>query len=88
MAGRRRDSGRPLRRVVRVEKRRAALADRLHDARTWRDRLGPAVDYVRAGIARVAITDPRAAEAVAEQLVRVLTRTGADLDAHTPRRSA
>lgn len=86
MAGRRRQSGRPLKRTARVQRRRDALDDRLHAAPSWRDRLGPSMDYVRAGVARVAITDPRAAEAVAERLVQLLTRTGADLDAHTPRR--
>lgn len=91
MAGSRKGTGKPLRRVARAERRAAWFLPRLGAQATWVARLGPSFDHVRGGLHRLARTNPAAAEAAAEPLVRLLMQTATELDrltARDPRRSA
>lgn len=89
MAGYRRRAARqsgvdiqPLQRTLREQRRLAALQERLADAVTPADRIGAAAAYVRSVIAYAA---PDTAESLADDLVRHMTRAGAEVFASRPR---
>jgi hypothetical protein len=68
MAGRRQESGKPLRRVMSAEKRRARLDAELAGLTDPRDRVNAAADYVRAALAQRPGSE-RDAEAVVDDLI-------------------
>lgn len=64
MAGHRRGTGRPKQARARIERRRAALADKLAAAHTPAAQVGACADYLRSALKRA---DPERATAVAEE---------------------
>lgn len=75
MAGRRRGTGRPTRRVARAERRREVLAERMGRAQTPAAALGAAAEYARSVLADLpaSVADPLAAE-LARSLIQAADR--------------
>lgn len=67
MAGKRQEKGKPLRRIIRFDRRKARLAAELATAANDRDRISIAADYVRTCLA--VQPDTAEADAIVAQLV-------------------
>lgn len=69
MAGHRRSTAQPTQRQSKAERRRAHMINRLGNAQTPAERLTAACDYARSTVANL---DQRAANLLADELVRML----------------